>query len=157
VLAEGKRVERVPRRWCPVGTKKRKKRAGSELGRGFEVKSSIGRRSSEGIRRTEYKAPLTYRPTSFRPSRQGHGSVSDRVPTPRGVERVEVTRGHPTTVRLDAPYPWGLGRVVAYSRNREREESRYAHSGTPGSGSRRSAYKIWLQVFTVSCFAACKR
>ena len=36
------------------------------------------------------KAPLAYRPTSFRPSRQGHGSNSDRVPTPRGVEPVGV-------------------------------------------------------------------
>jgi hypothetical protein len=51
------------------------------------------------------QAPLAYRPTSFRPSRQGRGSISDRVPTPRGVERVGVTRGHPSTVRLDAPYP----------------------------------------------------
>ena len=59
------------------------------------------------------KAPLAYRPTSFRPSRQGHGSISDRVPTPRGVERVGVTRDHLSTERLDAPYPWGLGRVVA--------------------------------------------
>ena len=33
--------------------KEKKKRAGSELGRGFEVKSPIGRRSSEGIGRTE--------------------------------------------------------------------------------------------------------
>ena len=59
------------------------------------------------------KAPLAYRPTSFRPSRQGHGSISDRVPTPRGFERVGVTRDHLSTERLDAPYPWGLGRVVA--------------------------------------------
>ena len=32
---------------------KKEKKAGSELGRGFEVRSSIGRRSSEGIGRTE--------------------------------------------------------------------------------------------------------
>ncbi len=37
----------------PSWHKKKKKKAGSELGRGFEVKSPIGRRSSEGIGRTE--------------------------------------------------------------------------------------------------------
>jgi len=48
------RAERGPRRtWCPVGTKKRKRKAGSELGWGFGVKSPIGLRSSEGIGRTE--------------------------------------------------------------------------------------------------------
>ena len=79
----------------PSWHKKRGKKAGSELGRGFGVKSPIGLRSSEGIGRTESSPAhlITYRPTSCsRPSRQDRGSISDRVPTPRGVERVGVTR-----------------------------------------------------------------
>ena len=41
------------------------------------------------------KAPLAYRPTSSRPSQQGHRSVSDRVPTLRGVEPVGMRSGVP--------------------------------------------------------------
>ena len=37
----------------PSWHQKRTKKAGSELGRGFGVRSPIGRRSSEGIGRTE--------------------------------------------------------------------------------------------------------
>jgi hypothetical protein len=96
----------------PSWHKKRKKRGRFGVGAGLRgqipdrppiLEGSVG----------PSKAPLAYRPTSFRPSRQGHGSISDRVPTPRGVERVGVTRDHLSTERLDAPYPWGLGRVVA--------------------------------------------
>jgi hypothetical protein len=96
----------------PSWHKKRKKRGRFGVGAGLRgqipdrppiLEGSVG----------PSKAPLAYRPTSFRPSRQGHGSISDRVPTPRGVERVGVTRDHLSTERLDAPYPRGLGRVVA--------------------------------------------
>ena len=49
---EGQQIPR-PSPMVPSWHKKEKERAGSELGRGFEVKSPIGRRSSEGIGRTE--------------------------------------------------------------------------------------------------------
>ena len=82
LLAEGKKINlAVGAQWH---SKKRKKRAGSELGRGFEVRPSIGRRSSGGRSdRVKLRSP---RPTSSQPSQnRGHRSISDRVPSLRGI------------------------------------------------------------------------
>ena len=49
---EGQQIPR-PSPMVPSWHKKEKERAGSELGRGFEVKSPIGCRSSEGNGQTE--------------------------------------------------------------------------------------------------------
>ncbi len=58
---KGQQIPRPSPMWCPVGTKK--KRAGSELGRGFEVRSSIGRRSSgDRADRVKLRSLLVLRP-----------------------------------------------------------------------------------------------
>ena len=84
LLAEGKKINlAVGAQWH---SKKKKRRAGSELGRGFEVRPSIGRRSSGGRSdRIKLRSP---RPTSSQPSQyRGHRSISDRVPSLRGVSQ----------------------------------------------------------------------
>jgi hypothetical protein len=85
--------------WCPVALKKKKEKGRFGVGAGLRgqildrppiLRGSVG----------PSKAPLAYRPTSSRPSQQGHRSVSDRVPTLRGVEPVEMrsgVRGSPPT------------------------------------------------------------
>ena len=67
LLAEGKKINlAVGAQWH---SKKKKRRAGSELGRGFEVRPSIGRRSSGG--RSDRIKLGSPRPTSSQPSQYG--------------------------------------------------------------------------------------
>jgi len=58
----------------PPGQVEKKKRVGSESGRSFEVRSSIGRRSAGGSVGPS-KAPLAYRPTSSLPNPPGQVSA----------------------------------------------------------------------------------
>ena len=82
-------MNKEPRRWCPVALKKRKK---GRFGVGAELRGQIlDRPPILGGSVGPSKAPLAYRPTSSRPLQQGHRSVSDRVPTLRGVEPVGVS------------------------------------------------------------------
>jgi len=106
----------VPRRWCPVGTKKKKK--GQVRSWGGASRSSP-RSAADPLRGSvgPSKAPLAYRPTSSRPSQQGRRSNSDRVPAMRGSKRkkkkgqVRSWGGASRSSPRSAADPQGIGRT----------------------------------------------